>query len=223
MQYPEFHLAPSILAADFFRLGEQMTELETAGCKAVHIDVMDGSFVPQISFGAPLISSIRKRSSLFFDVHMMVEEPARMIAQTKEAGADLMTVHAEACRHLDRTLEDIHTAGMMTGVALNPATPLSVLDYVLDKTDMVLIMTVNPGFGGQAYIPSMTRKITELREKLIKAGCPDLPIEVDGGIRADNVRDVQAAGATAFVAGSAVFGKNISEQVSVFRELLGEL
>lgn len=219
----EFHLAPSILSADFGILKEELEAIKKCGAKAVHIDVMDGQFVPPISYGVPVISSIRKYTDLIFDVHLMVEEPIRFTEDLKNAGADLITVHAEACRHLDRTLQAIHEAGMMTGVALNPATPLNVLDYVLDKTDMVLLMTVNPGYGGQKYLDNVTPKIRDLREKLDRAGYDGLPIEVDGGINAATIKAAKDAGAEIFVAGSAVFKGSVEENMKKFRSLLPEL
>jgi ribulose-phosphate 3-epimerase len=206
---PEYRLSPSILSADFARLGEQVAELKEAGVPWVHIDVMDGQFVPPVSFGDPVVKSLRKVSDLFFDVHLMVTEPARFIEDYRAAGADMMTVHAEACGHLDRTLAAIHDAGMKAGVALNPATPLNVIDYVMDKIDMVLIMTVNPGYGGQKFIPGMVQKIRDLREKLDAAGYENVPIQVDGGINRDTIDVVLDAGASVIVAGSAVFNGEI--------------
>jgi ribulose-phosphate 3-epimerase len=206
---PEYRLSPSILSADFARLGEQVAELKEAGVPWVHIDVMDGQFVPPVSFGDPVVKSLRKVSDLFFDVHLMVTEPARFIEDYRAAGADMMTVHAEACGHLDRTLAAIHDAGMKAGVALNPATPLNVIDYVMDKIDMVLIMTVNPGYGGQKFIPGMVQKIRDLREKLDAAGYENVPIQVDGGINRDTIDAVLDAGASVIVAGSAVFNGEI--------------
>lgn len=209
-----YRLSPSILSADFSKLGEQVRILEDAGAPWLHIDVMDGQFVPPVSFGDVVIRSIRPVSKMFFDVHLMVTEPDRFVDDYAKAGADMFTVHAEACAHLDRTLQHIHESGMKAGVALNPATPLQVLDYVLDKVDMVLIMTVNPGYGGQKYIPSMTAKIRDLRRKLDEAGYQDLPIEVDGGINASTIDTVLDAGASVIVAGSAVFRGDIAKNAS---------
>lgn len=200
-----YELSPSILSADFNCLGDQLALLEREGCRWVHIDVMDGMFAPSISYGMPVIQSIRKKSRLFFDVHMMVEEPGRYVTAMKESGADLLTVHAEACTHLDRTLSAIREAGMKAAAALNPATPLEALQYVYDKVDMILLMTVNPGFGGQSYIPAMTEKIRELRRRLDDAGYDKVDIEVDGGINQTTLGTVLDAGAGIVVAGSAVF------------------
>ena len=160
------YLAPSILAADFTKLGEQISIIEKSGVEMLHIDVMDGMFVPSISFGMPVIESIRKNSKLLFDVHLMIEEPDRYVETFAKLGADSITVHAEACTHLHRTIHHIKELGLKCSVALNPSTPLSVLDYVLQDLDMVLIMTVNPGFGGQAFIPEMYEKICQLKNRI---------------------------------------------------------
>lgn len=214
------YLAPSILSADFANLGNDIKTIDNAGADYVHIDVMDGKFVPSISFGMPVMKAIRKYTDKVFDVHLMIEEPGRYINEFKEAGADIITVHAEACCHLNRTLQAIKNAGCKTGVALNPATPLSVLDYVLEYTDMVLIMSVNPGFGGQSYIPNSTGKIAQIRDIIDKRGF-DIDIEVDGGINQSNVTEVIDAGANVIVAGSAVFNGDAQKNVEAFKEIFG--
>lgn len=212
-------LSPSILSADFSRLGEQVRELDEAGAQYVHIDVMDGMFVPSISFGMPVIRSIRACSDRIFDVHLMIEEPARYIDDFAEAGADLITVHAESCRHLDRTVEAIKQKGILAGVALNPATPLSAVEYILSRVDMVLIMTVNPGFGGQKLIPYTLQKVRDLK-RMIDAGNLKIDIEVDGGITLENVTEAMDAGANIIVAGSAVFQGDVSENTRMFLDIL---
>ncbi len=212
-------LAPSILAADFSVLGEQIRTADEAGADYIHIDVMDGMFVPSISFGMPLIRSVRKVTEKPFDVHLMVQDPERYLKDFADCGADSITVHAEACRHLDRTLQEIRELGLRTGVALNPATPLNALDHVLDKTDMVLIMTVNPGFGGQAFIESSLEKIRTLLKRLQDEGrCTD--IQVDGGINSRTLPKVLEAGANVIVAGSAVFGGDIRKNAAALKEIM---
>lgn len=212
-------LSPSILAADFSRLGEQIRQADEAGADYIHIDVMDGMFVPSISLGMPVISSIRGMTGKTFDVHLMVQDPERYLEEFAKCGADLITVHAEACRHLDRTLHQIKELGLKAGVALNPATPLNALDYVLDKTDMVLIMTVNPGFGGQKFIESSLDKIRTLRGRIEREGF-STDIQVDGGINEKTLPMVLEAGANVIVAGSAVFGGDISKNVHTLKELM---
>ena len=212
-------LSPSILAADFSKLGEQIHELDEAGAQYVHIDVMDGMFVPSISFGMPLMKSIRPCTDRIFDVHLMIEEPVRYIDDFAEAGADLITVHAEACKHLDRTIEAIKEKGLLAGVAINPATPLSAVEWVLPKVDMVLIMTVNPGFGGQKLIPYTLDKVRALRAMIEKADLKT-DIEVDGGINLENVTEAMDAGANIIVAGSAVFRGDIPENVERFLHVI---
>ena len=216
-----YKLAPSILAADFTRLGEQVRAVDEAGAQYIHLDVMDGAFVPSISFGMPVLSSIRSCTNLVFDVHMMVEEPGRYVEDMCRCGADLITVHAEACTHLDRVVNQIKEGGMRAGVAVNPATPLSVLDPILGELDMVLIMTVNPGFGGQKFMPYTMEKIRSLRRILTERGLA-ADIQVDGGISSANVREVLEAGANVFVAGSAVFGEDPGARTREFLDIFGE-
>ncbi|MEW4413609.1 ribulose-phosphate 3-epimerase [Clostridium sp. AN503] len=214
-------LAPSILAADFKKLGQEVELAAREGAQYIHIDVMDGMYVPSISLGMPVIQSIRPCTDHFFDVHMMVEEPARYAEDMKKAGADLLCVHQEACRHLDRTLSLIKSLGMKAGVALNPATPVETLDCILDQVDMVLLMTVNPGFGGQKFIPYTLEKIRRLRSMLDERGL-DTDIEVDGGISLLNVREVMDAGANVIVAGSAVYGGDTAANIRAFLKIFEE-
>lgn len=201
-------LAPSILSADFGILKEQLELIDEAGAQYVHFDVMDGVFVPSISFGLPVLRTIRKYTDRLFDVHLMIVDPERYIKDFVDAGADIITVHAEACKHLDATIDLIKKSGVMAGVAINPATPISQIMHVLEKVDMVLIMTVNPGFGGQSLIPYTIDKVRELsvmaRQRKLK-----IDIEVDGGINEDTIEDVLEAGANIIVAGSAVFNGDV--------------
>jgi ribulose-phosphate 3-epimerase len=211
-------LAPSILSADFKNLGSAVETVAAAGAEYIHIDVMDGMFVPSISYGMPVIKSIRSCTDKVFDVHMMVEEPGRYAADMKAAGADLICVHQEACRHLDRTVNQIKELGLKAAVALNPATPVSTLDPILPQLDMVLIMSVNPGFGGQKFIPYTLDKVRELRTKIDALGLKT-DIEIDGGVGLGNLKEVLDAGANIIVAGSAVYNGNASENVKKFLDV----
>lgn len=205
-------VAPSLLAADFSKLREEIQEVESYGAEYLHLDVMDGNFVPNISFGAPVISSIRKHSNLVFDVHLMVENPDRFIKDMVDAGADVITVHAEATKHLNRTIQLIKSYGKKVGVALNPSTPLDVIKYDLKDIDMVLIMTVNPGFGGQAFIEGMLQKIRDLRS--IDS---NIDIQVDGGINDKTSKLVKEAGANILVAGSYLFKGDYKQKIESLR------
>lgn len=196
-------IAPSVLSADFSRLGEEIRSLEAAGADYIHLDVMDGHFVPNITIGPMIVEAARRTTSLPLDVHLMIERPEQYIDAFADAGSSILSVHPETCYHLQRTLQAIRSRGVQSAVVLNPATPLTMLDYVLDDIDMVLVMTVNPGFGGQAFIPAMHAKIADLKARLAAAGRP-VPIEVDGGIDVENIAAVSASGADIFVSGSGI-------------------
>ncbi len=205
-------ISPSLLASDFSKLSEEIKKIDEAGCDLIHIDVMDGLFVPNISFGLPVISSIRKCTDKIFDVHLMIDKPERYLEDFKKAGADIITVHAEATSHLHRTLQAIKALGLKAGVALNPGTDVSCLKYVIDNTDMVLVMTVNPGFGGQKFISETVEKIKEVKALI---GDRPIDIEVDGGISSDNAALVVNAGANVLVSGSALFkAEDIKGEIS---------
>ena len=211
-------LAPSILSADFARLLEDVEKVEKAGCEYLHIDVMDGNFVPNITLGPGIVKSLRKDVNMVFDAHLMIENPDQYIKDFVDAGCDLIVVHQEACRHLHRTIQNIKSYGIKAGVALNPATSIETIKHVLQDVDMVLIMTVNPGFGGQSFIEGMIPKIEELKA-IIDSQNLSIDIQVDGGIKPDNVKKVVKAGANIIVAGSAIFNSNdIQTTVNLFRK-----
>jgi ribulose-phosphate 3-epimerase len=197
-------ILPSILAADFARLGEQIVALEAAGCRMIHLDVMDGHFVPNLTIGPPVIESLRKITKMTFDVHLMIEDPDRYAPMFIQAGANQVLVHQETCPHLDRTLRMIQSEGALAGVVINPSTPVFLLDEVLDVADYVLIMSVNPGFGGQRFIPNALDKVRRLTQKKREQGL-QFPIEIDGGVTKENVADVVNAGVEWVVAGSSIF------------------
>ena len=209
-------LSSSILSADFNKLGSDILESVSAGTDYIHVDVMDGSFVPSISFGMPVLKSIRKLTDICFDVHLMIDEPIRYIDEFAKDGADIITVHYEACSDLDATIDAIHKAGCKCGVAVKPATDVSVLFPYLSKIEMVLVMTVEPGFGGQKYMESTTPKIKAVREKINSVGAA-VDVEIDGGVTRDNIKNILDAGANVIVAGSSVFKGDISSNVKYFK------
>jgi len=217
-------IAPSILSADFARLADAVQAAEEAGADWIHVDVMDGHFVPNITIGVPVVAALRRVTKLPLDVHLMIERPERMIDAFCEAGANYLTVHQEACVHLHRAMQRIREKGAHPGVSINPSTPLHLLDEILPYTDLVLIMSVNPGFGGQRYIPTMTDKIAALRRTLDKRALWGVEIEVDGGVAPDTIGDVVAAGASAVVAGNAVFNDrgSVADNIAALRAAAGQ-
>lgn len=213
-------LAPSLLSADFSDLANEIRRIEKGGADYIHLDVMDGMYVPNITFGAPVIKKIRKVTKLPFDVHLMIEKPERFIKDFVDAGADILTVHQEASTHLHRTIQEIKSRGIKAGVSLNPATPLESLEYLIEDLDLILIMTVNPGFGGQSFIKAMEDKIVSLR-KLIDARKPDIILEVDGGVKLDNIVKVKELGTDLIVVGSDIFSsEDVEERTRMFKEKL---
>lgn len=213
------YIAPSALAADFRRLEHELSDVEKGGADMLHVDIMDGHFVPNISFGPFVVEFMKRATSLELDVHLMIERPELMLQSFCDAGADRITVHAEACTHLHRVVGQIKELGLKAGVAVNPATPLSVLEYIMEDVDLLLIMTVNPGFGGQSFIPAMLPKIRKLRSMLDERGLQHVHIEVDGGINEATAKQVIEAGANVLVAGSSVFGE--SDRADIIRRLRG--
>lgn len=204
-------LAPSLLSADFSNLAGEIEKIEKGGADYIHLDVMDGIFVPNITFGAPLIKKIRKVTDLPFDVHLMIEQPERFIKDFVEAGADILTVHQESTRHLHRTIQEIKSYGIKAGLSLNPATPLDTLEYIIDDLDLILIMTVNPGFGGQSFIEAMRNKISSLKSLILEKN-PNIILEVDGGIKLDNAREIKDLGTDLIVVGSDIFNYDDIEE-----------
>ena len=214
-------ISPSILSADFARLGEEVQAVEQSGADYIHVDVMDGHFVPNITIGAPVVKALRPVTSLPLDVHLMIENPDAYIPDFAAAGADIITVHQEAVPHLHRTVQLIHSLGKRAGVSLNPATPVDTLELILAEVDMVLLMTVNPGFGGQSFIPFTLDKIARMRSMIERSG-RDIELEVDGGVKAANIAEIARAGADVFVAGSALFnGGDYSRNLAELREAAG--
>jgi ribulose-phosphate 3-epimerase len=221
MDSPKIKIAPSILSADFARLGEQVAEATRAGADLIHVDVMDGHFVPQITIGALVVSAIRKYTNLPLDVHLMIESPEDQIAQFAKAGADIITVHIEPCAHIHRVIQMIKATGVKAGISINPATSLSTLDEILPEVELVLVMTVNPGFGGQTFIENTLDKITRLRAEIDRRKL-NIELEVDGGINTKTAPRVVKCGATALVAGAAIFnsGVSIDEAIKKLRQSL---
>ncbi len=214
-------IAPSILSADFSKLGDEIKTVETAGADWIHVDVMDGHFVPNITIGPIVVEAARRATSLPLDVHLMIEKPERYIPDFIEAGANLISVQVETCAHLNRTIQMIKEFGMQAGVVLNPSTPLTSLEWILDVVDVVMIMSVNPGFGGQTFIPNTLEKIRELRTMIDQRG-RNILIEIDGGVKEDNIKSIADAGVDVFVAGSAIFNSpDYKKTIERFRELIG--
>ncbi len=220
---PEYLLAPSILSADFARLGEEVDNVLASGADIVHFDVMDNHYVPNLTIGPLVCEALRKHGvTAPIDVHLMVEPVDRIIPDFAQAGATYITFHPEASRHIDRSLQLIQDSGCKSGLVFNPATPLSYLDYVMDKVDMILVMSVNPGFGGQGFIPTALEKIGEIRQRIDESGF-DIRLEVDGGVKADNIAEIAAAGADTFVSGSGIFGQGKESDPDRYNSIISEM
>lgn len=213
-------IAPSLLSADFCYLGRDIQMLEEAGADVLHIDVMDGHFVPNITIGIPVLEAIKKYATIPCDVHLMIEKPERYIEDFVKAGADYLTVHAEACTHLHRTLQHIRSLGCKSGVALNPHTPISAIEEVLEEVDLVLIMSVNPGFGGQSFIPNALDKVRKLKRILLERGLERIEIEIDGGVKLNNIQEVAEAGVDLIVSGSGIFNGKPKETIAEMKKLI---
>lgn len=213
-------IAPSLLSADFCYLGRDIQMLEEAGADVLHIDVMDGHFVPNITIGIPVLEAIKKYATIPCDVHLMIEKPERYVEDFVKAGADYLTVHAEACTHLHRTLQHIRSLGCKSGVALNPHTPISAIEEVLEEVDLVLIMSVNPGFGGQSFIPNALDKVRKLKHILVERGLEHIEIEIDGGVKLNNIQEVAEAGVDLIVSGSGIFNGKPKETIAEMKKLI---
>lgn len=215
-------IAPSLLSADFCNLERDIKMLEDAGADILHIDVMDGHFVPNITIGIPVLEAIKKYAKIPCDVHLMIEKPERYVEAFVKAGADYLTVHYEACTHLHRTLQHIRSLGCKAGVALNPHTPVSVLEDILEEVDLVLIMSVNPGFGGQSFIPNALNKVKQLKQLLSQRNLEHIEIEIDGGVKLNNIQEVAEAGVDIIVSGSGIFNGKPEETIADMKEIIGE-
>lgn len=213
-------IAPSLLSADFCNLERDIQMLQTAGADLLHIDVMDGHFVPNITIGIPVLEALKKHAQIPCDVHLMITQPERFIEDFARAGADYITVHAEACTHLHRTLQHIRSLGCKSGVALNPHTPLSAIEHILDQVDLILIMSVNPGFGGQSFIPNALEKIKALKQIITDRNLSHIEIEVDGGVKLSNIQQVAEAGADIIVSGSGIFNGKPKETIAEMKRIL---
>ena len=213
-------ISPSILSADFARLADAVQEAESGGADWIHVDCMDGHFVPNLTIGAPVVKALRKETKLPLDVHLMIEKPEQLVPAFVDAGADYLTIHVEAARHLHRTIQQIRELGAKPGVSLNPGTPLSCLDEILPYVDLVLVMSVNPGFGGQQFIPTSTHKVASLRKRIDEAGLWGIELEVDGGVSTRTAPEIVEAGATVLVAGAALFNTTgtVAENISALRD-----